>query len=454
MKNYMFVFSVLLSCLFTGVVSTPGNAQTITEGMQKQLPAIIDTLNEKNLKNVGVLKFRVRKAANQEISDSVGPMNALLADRLEMGLVLANPFDETKQLKIIEGASDQASRIPGANHLDEEGRRKLFGADYTLAWGDELVKADAFITGGVAISPDNVSARVVLLCIEKNGGEAQQIGEIFTAQLDAQSLSESGESFSVRGIFDGGNTKTTSFKESQKQKQELVRKEVTKVKSQQTVFPLNDPSSPMTLQIKYDNQIVPIEMRDGQAFVREPAQGQEVEIVLIRNASAKGRLGAVLKVNGENTLYRSTVRDLDSPKWIFSPEHHQTVVRGYQIDASRREKFIILSDRESKERAIDYGRHVGQIQLTVFQEFTGPEPEQLILDDNKEDLVAMFRGIHPKTQPKNLGALKSQIRLASNKSSQTRGLIVGGASEENNIKTVKFKPDPTPVMSVTVTYYK
>lgn len=446
----------IAAILLVGAISFNASnlsAQTITEGMQKQLPQVIEFLNSKKLKNVGVLKFLVRKHGQKDVSDSVGPLNSLLADRLELGLILANPFEESQQLNIIEGASDQVAKLEGANHRDDEGRRKLFAHQYTLAWGETSVVPDAFITGGVAINSDNVSAKVVLLYVTKDGETAQQIGEQFTAQLDAQSLSEVGESFNLRGIFDHGET-TTSFENAQKQKQEFIREEIVKVRTEQSSFPLNDPAAPMRLDIRYDGQSVPIELRNGNAFVQEPKQGQNVELVLIRNPSAKGRLGAVLKVNGENTLYRSTVRDLDAPKWIIGSESQQTVIKGYQIDNERREKFLILSDAESKSRAMDYGRYVGQIQLTVFPELENAAPARQTIDEAQEDLVAMFRGIHPKIQPKNLGALKHQIRQTGQSGRKTRGLIVGGSSETSKVQRVRFQPDPTPLMSVTITYYK
>ena len=454
--HFGLVCSVITAALFGTTVSS---AQTITEGMQQQIPSMIQFLNDQQLKNVGVLKFRVRKAGSKEVSDRVGPINSLLADRLELGLILANPFEESQQLNIIEGASDQVAKISDANHLDELGRKRLFEQEYQLAWGDETVRADAFLTGGVVLNPDNVTAKVVLLCVRRNGQEAEQIGKVFTAQLDAQSLTESGASFVLRGAFDNQTPAKPSpgsdaFEQAQQQKQQVVLKEVVRVKSQQAEFPLNDSSAPMRLEIRYDGQVMPLEMRDGEAFVREPREGQNVELVLIRNPAAVGRLGAVLKVNGENTLYRSTIRDLDAPKWIFSPRHQRTVVRGYQLDKNRIDKFKILSDEESQVRAIDYGRHVGQIQLTVFQELTGPDPQEFVLDEDEEDLVAMFRGVHPPQQPQNLSALKHQIRLAGKTNPQTRGIIVGGENDQNKINIVKFKPDPTPAMSATVTYYK
>ena len=429
------------------------DSQTITEGMQAAVPGIIKYLNDNELKTVGVLKFRVQKPG-QKTSDSVGPMNSLLADRLELGLVLGNPFDGDQQLKIIEGASSHVAKLNGADHLTDEGRTELFGTQYPIAWGDEQASPDAFLTGVVAIHEDNLNATVGILCFKKDGDGLERIGEAFTAGLDAASFSESGQSFMLRGAFDHGKVNTT-FKEVQTKKQQAIKTSVKTIKTGQSAWPLNDPTAPMNLQVLYDGVVMPVELRDGSAFVKEPRQGQRVELALIRNGIVDGRMGAVLKVNGENTLYRSTVRDLDAPKWILSKKHQRTIVRGYQIQGKNElEKFKVLSDSESKSRKMNYGRNVGQIQLTVFREMTGPAPSDFILDEDEEDLIAMMRGVHPKEQPKNLGALKHQIRLAGKFGPQTRGLIVEGDKDKNKVKVVKFKPDPTPLMSVTITYYK
>ena len=228
------------------------------------------------------------------------------------------------------------------------------------------------------------------------------------------------------------------------------------MKKQQDTFPLMDAAAPVKLEIFYDGRKVPVTMKNGQAFVAEPEEGQKVEMALIRNSSAKGRLGIVLKVNGENTLYRQVKRDLDCNKWILSPDHTRTVVKGYQMeDDNTAEQFQVLSEAESARRAMDYGRHTGQIQMTVFQELQQAKPQPTILNEDEQDLVAMLRGVQPKQQPANLGALKSQIRLAGKKQPETRGgLIVQGAQTNNKVKTVKFQADPTPIMSVTITYYR
>ena len=429
----------------------PLRAETITEGMQERIPQIIAYLNERNLKNVGVLKFRARKAG-QKLSDSVGPINSLVADRLELGLILGNPFDEDQQLKIIEDASAQADQIDGANHLDETGRAKLFGSEFSLAWGNDRVQPDAFLTGVILLHENNLTARIGILCFDSSGGELERIGDTFEVELNARLLTEVGESYALRGLFDHGSTKGPK-PTSRTQREKQAREQVIQIKQQRQPFPLLDSSAPIRLNIRYNGQPVAIEVRNGEAFVQEPTEGQSVEFELIRNPSASGTLGVSLRVNGENTLYRSPVSDFHGPKWILSPQHQRTLVRGYQLGDNRIEEFRVLSDQASGQVAVNYGRHVGQIQLTVFQQASEPQTPTFV-DEEEEDLVAMLRGVRPSRKPKNLGALKAQLRTAGREGPQTRGLVVGGAQGENKIRKVAFRADPVPVMSATLTYYR
>lgn len=452
--------TILLLTVSLVLLAAPGTAkaETIAREMRKQIPQIVSYLNERKLKNVGVLKFRVKKPGDST-SDSVGPLNSLLADRLEVALILGNPFDKSQQLNIIKEASSQVAEIEGANHLNAEGRTKFFGPEFVAAWGDSKLVADAFLTGVVQVADDNRTATIGILCFDKNGGDLNRACDVFTATLDATSLQELGESFVLRGAFDGGATRLTAAQKQEQQqvKQEEVLKQAAAVKKQLTSFPLKDDAAPVRLEITYDGKPVTIETRDGKAFVAEPAEGQKVEMAIVRTSAAKGQLGVVLKVNGENTLYRQTTSDLICSKWILSDEHTRTVIRGYQReDEKTADQFTVLSKAESSKRAIDYGRNVGQIQLTVFKEedlLAADDLPPAIPDEDEEDLVAMLRGTQPEETPRNLSALKSQLRLAGKDQTKTRGLIVQGAQTENKVRTVKFTPDPTPVMSVTIQYY-
>lgn len=437
------------------LITSDAKADTLGRQLQKHAPVVIKYLNDNNIKTVGVLKFRIQKPG-EKLSDSVGPINSLLADRLEVGLILANPFDPERQLNIIRDASKQVSKIGGANHLNAAGRAAMFAPSYKLAWGEQSVQADAFLTGLVQVD-ENQRAKIGILCF-KRGGKLERVCDVFEADLDAPTLGEMGESFALRGIFDDGKTQPagapSDLPDGLSEQDTLVRTEVQKVNRQQSTFPLLDPSSPVQLQVTYDGRAVEIEVRGGKAFIPEPREGQEVKMTLIRNANVKGRIAIVLKVNGENTLYRQTIRDLDCSKWILSPEQTKVVVAGYQMaDQKTIETFRVMSQSESAEKAIDYGRSVGQIQVTVFGETTqqrNSTPEKV--DDADEDLIAMMRGIQPGNAPGNLNALKNQIRRGKSRV-RKKGLIGQGKQKTNQVRTVDFKPNPTPIMAATVTYF-
>lgn len=450
---------------------SPGVAtaeDTIARALQKKIPAIIAYLNEQNCKTVGVLKFRIKKGS-EKLSDRVGPLNSLIADRLEVGLILANPFDEQRQLNIIKDASAQVGQRGDVSHLTEQGRSAFFQSSYKIAWGEQTVSADAFLTGIVQVHPDNRTVSIGVLAFRRGVNGLEKACDVMEARLDAATLGELGESFVLRGAFDGGTTdretssqtvpKTQQEKTAQRErKEERAVEKAIQVKTRQTTFPLNDSSAPVKLEVLYDGQSVPIEVRDGKAFVKEPQQGQKVEFAIVRATTASDRIGVVLKVNGENTLYRQTVSDLECAKWILSPEHVRTVIRGYQIDGTNQmESFAVLSQTESAQRAMDYGRSVGQIQVTVFQQEDlklANDLPPVIPDEDEEDLAAMLRGIQPRKSPGNLSALKHQLRTAGRDGQETRGLIVQDKVEDNEIEIVTFTPDPTPVMTATITYYQ
>lgn len=451
LAKYKIILSLVIVIVLNLTATNSATADSIARQLQRHVPKIVDYLNANNLRTVGVLKFRVKKPG-QKISDSVGPLTSLLADRLEIGLILGNPFDKARQLNIIEDASSQAASIPGAEHVTVAGQSTFFGPKFEMSIAGEKKEADAFLTGVVQVHDDNRHVTVGILCFDRNGGGLVKACGVFEADLDASSLSEMGESFTLRGIFDGGTTQQT-FKEDQKQKQQQVLSAAAKVKTQLTSFPLSDPSSPVTLEIRYDGRLKNVEMRDGQAFVAEPGEGQKVELFLVRNPSAKGRVAVVLKVNGENTLSRQTFSDIECSKWVLSPEYTRTAVKGFQVDGNQTEKFTVLSRAEGARQAVNYGRNYGQIQMTVFKELTGPKP-LATFDEDEEDLVAMLRGVRPSEPSRDLSALKGKIRAASKVQPQHRGPMVAGERAENKTRKVKFEADPTPVMAVTITYYK
>lgn len=471
----------LIACVLHGLLITTGclcgpsaKADSLSRQLQKHVPQVLEYLEDHNIRTVGVLKFRVQKPG-QKTSDRVGILNSLLADRLEVGLILANPFDASRQLNIIKDASQQAEKISGASHLNAAGRATFFGQPFQLAWGSQRLPADAFLTGVVQVHEDRRTATVGILCFRRQGGGLEQACDVFQTDLDVSTLTEMGESYVLRGAFDGGQTtakpdaassatartvaaspaaaKTHTADIAQAAIDATVR-----VKQADTVFPLSDPAAPVRLEILYDGRKVPVQLRSGRAFVTQPRAGQRVEFAIVRTEQASGRLGVVLRVNGENTLYRQTTRDLDCSKWILTDDHRRTVIKGYQMPgANTAEQFTVLSEADSAARAMHYGRSVGQIQITVFREedfLNASDLPPAPADEQEEDLVAIARATQPVKTPDNLSALKAQVRTAGTQGTVTRGLIVQGKASTHAIRPVKFVPDPTPVMSATVTYYR
>jgi hypothetical protein len=438
----MNVFRPILVALLLAIsAGTPPTARAADKpgNLQHELLAhagkIIEQLKAKGFANVGVLKFRVQKGTSRA-SDTVGTLNLNLAERLEMALILAQRNRDGTALLVLRNASAVAARIPAASHLTAAGREKLLQARYPAAWGQQQLTPDVLLTGLVKISPDLRHITIIVLAFSKADNELRPVAQ-FTAVTDPSLLMESGESFLVRGAFDSGDEEKVREQIADKAKQ---------VKTAQAKYPLQDAATPVTLDVYYDTYKVPVEIQGGKAWLPEPREGQKVVFVIKRGRSTE-RLGVVLKVNGENTLFKERLPDAQCRKWILDPGAYSVTVRGFQVDGANANEFRVLSRAESKETEVYYGADVGTISLAVFREKKDrPAPS---LKDEAEDEQALLRGVFPKGHALNLAALQHQLR-----DSGSRGLLAEGNLVAVGVQRVSFVTDPTPIMSVTITYYR
>jgi hypothetical protein len=430
--------AVLLALLLPCLAVPPARGDDLDHALCKQAPAVIRFLREHGYRNAGVLKFQVRKGDGRP-TDSAGLLNLNLARRLEVALILANPVEEKDPLGILRDASSVAAGISGANHLTEAGRQKLFAARYPLAWGNSSVEPDVFVTGVVTLQADRKRLEVQLRAVSKADPPTRDILK-FTAASDARSLAESGESFLLRGGADDGQVV-------------LVPEKAARVKAGQDEHPLQDESAPIQLEIRYNDRPIRVAVRDGQAEVPEPRAGQKVSFVLKRGpkANPKKTYGVVVKVNGENVLFRQRQPDIDCKKWIFEPGDGPTTIRGFQSTTKEARPFVVSAREESKANEFDYGADVGTITLTVFPEQQGRDGPALDLSEEGEDLPAIARGLLPPEPPKNLAALKAQLRSGT----ILKGLLEEGKEKvASGITLVKFQPELTPVLTATIRYYR
>jgi hypothetical protein len=454
--TFPFSLSLVLSCgalLLAGSL-TAGKLRAdelavLEQAMLDKAPEILKFVHDQGYQNIGILKFRIREGSDQP-TDRAGLLNRNLAERLELALIIKNkPLDP---VGIVHNASEVAAKLPGANHLTVDGRQKLFAGQYPLAWGNTNVVPDAFLVGVVQVDPDFQTATVGISAFDQKNPKLRDVAK-FSGRLTTNEVVELGGSFTTRGIFDGGQLALAPA-EREKAAINEAGKQAALIKTKANRHPLDDPASPVVLTILYDGQPVAIEFRDGGAYAPEPSEGQKVSLRIgRRDAGDNTRYAVVLRVNGENTLYRQRKKDLDCNKWILEPGEQPLTIEGFQINKTELQQFKVLSKVASKAKEIDYGADVGTISMTVFRPRdtqTPPPPAPDLLSEKAEDFAILSRGIFPPEPPTNLASLKQQLALAS----RTRGLISEGQTVAGATRTVKFEADPVPVMVATVTYYK
>jgi hypothetical protein len=430
----------LATLLCLGVAGQAQSPPSLERALVRAAPSLIQMCKKSGYQNIGVLKFVTFKDGRENrFSDNAGTINLTLARQLELAMILAN--DASNPIGIVENANAVAAGIAGANHLKKDGRQKLFDAKYPLAWGNANVQVDAFFTGTVAISSDLQTLEITLMSFDRAKNELNPCGDSFKAANTAARLAEMGESFSTRGAFDGGKVEQRPKAEQQ------ILAEAAKLKDPGAPNPFVDPGLPIRLEIRYDDQVITPKFEDGKLVVREPMEGQKVKFILKRNIQA-GNFGIVLKVNGENTLFKQRLPDLHCRKWLSFPGDGPIVVEGYQIDAKRAEEFRVLSIAESKEREMNYGADVGTITMTVFAARKAKEKGRDLTDETQYT-EAVEKAKLPDQKSANYAALQQKLLSDAN-----RGLIGEGQKIGSETVVVKFDPDPTPVTCLTIVYRK
>ena len=463
-------------------------ADELEKQYQKTAAEILTKLRTAQINTTGVLKFAVR-IGDGPFPPTVGNLNMRLAEKLELALVMANPARETAsatQIGIVRAASDVANTITGANHLTEDGRRLLFSKSYPLAWKHQNrseVIPDSLIVGVAQVHADLSRMDIEIVLVSKRDLKLEPLASL-TVPTDLDDLIDSGESFTTRGLFDGGSVETKTESDT-KDESKTKDESNTKDESETTTEPTNDeklkevvkeqalavrketlgksepqkstnhplaPSSdaPIKFEIWYGDKLQSYEFRDGAAFVKEPAEGQQVILTVRRKSAEKKRYGVLIRVNGESTLYRERTPDLKAGLWILEPDAKEFGIYGFQIDNGTRQEFRVLSDEDSVKRTIDYGRDVGMISVVVFEEETNPQP---IPSDDELDLAVQSQTVLPDKTAESRGQLGQSLFAQLVTQDTTRGLIVEGQKTDAAINTVTFKRAATPVMATSIRYY-
>jgi mono/diheme cytochrome c family protein len=416
-------------------VTTTAPTANFEEELLKQAAITLDFLRQKGCKTVGVLKFRVQRLGEAEATDNAGPLNLTLATRLELAMALAN--DDKNPIAVIRDASRVADVVPNGNHLYRAGREKLFGRKYPLAWGkdDPQLVPDAFVTGVVRFSPDLARMGITLLAFDKEVDKVYKQEEFYVA-CDPDLLVEAGESYLLRDVL--------------KDKQPLAPAKAVKaafaLHKEEVVSPLLDQKAPVRLEVRYDGKPVQVKFENGKFLLPEAKEGQKVSFVVQRLAAADDRLAVVLKVNGQSTLFRETLPDVQCRKWVLEPGVASLTIDRIQTDIKDdKGDLVVQAVPRSKPDQFRYTPDVGTVSVVVFREAKGTP----VAREGAEDQAAIGRAAYPKEQANDLASLKELLRKEGAQENAAHSLAAP-EKEGGEIKEVEFKADPTPVMALTM----
>jgi hypothetical protein len=412
--------------------------------------------HQKTPVNVGVLKFMVQKGKAAP-SDNVGPLNLTAAQRLESAMIFALKTDDNFGILHRASAAIVEGKNKGANHLTPDGRKKLFdNRNFSLAWGMGVescnLSADVFVTGLIKLSPDLCWLDVTILAFDSKNFKDEPVAvDTFKAATDMRTLIETGESYLL-----GKDIKLTPKKQpSDTHIVMAVHESAAKVRKKTEVNPSLQKDAPVELKVYYGDRLMHIKATpDNRAEVPEPSAATKVYFKL-HNRSQDG-YGAVLLVNGENTLYRETNAPEQCHKWILGPGDEVTI-RGFQKDNMTAEEFKVLPVEESKEREIQYGQSSGTFTLVLFRENKEDKDEDYAMTKAERQVAALGQSLLDEKRPESLEALQEAMMTreqASRISNSEKGLIVSGDARGHEVKRVPFRFYPDPVMATTIYYYK
>ena len=432
---------------FAIAVAAPraARADHIDDALIKAAPEMVKELERKGFKNVGVLKFLVKKGKSAT-DGTAGPLNMNMADRVENALIYG--MDDAKPLGVIQDATHVASKAdPKFGIKSAEVRKALFSHKYPLRWGMEKVSADAFLTGTVDLSTDMKKTTVEIGYFDKTG--VIHALKSFELKTDRSILADSGQSFAIAKRSLKGKRSLDEL-DDQAAKSAATADNATSVNKQLA----NDGDSAAdqvrdSLQRRAARHHSGCQQRTGEMRVASPQTGQTVSFVLTNSSQSK--IGVVVKVNSVSTIENETGEDQGCMKWILEPGK-QYMLRGFYV-GSKIDLFKVLDDDQTAARITAGGNRLGYIDVTVFSESQGG-------DEMKAGRTLRSLNSHSKkaTRPTTASEVQAAVKKAASgpmhSSRKSRNLIDGGGGSEDKVLESDALKNPTQIYQMQISYYK
>lgn len=474
----------IVATLLAGLAAS-ARGDSLDGALRDEAPRVMDYLKGHGYHAVGVLKFSVKKGAQAE-SLHAGPLNAMMATRLEHALIQL--VDPARPIEILHDPSRvAAAQAKGASTRAEAGRRKLFGHEYPVAWGGQSRKPDAFLTGEVIVDRDMKKCTLVVQAFDAaRPDELAEVARVKGVPTDRSLLASIGQSFAVPRRLGHANARAldeaAAADASDRDKGGDPPIDIATKGGAST----QDGDDPVKLEIDYDGSPVvlepdsgsPGEVRVKASKAADPKEGQKVKFVLTN--TSRDTVGVVLAVNGKNTLF---LEDLATrppgscTKWILAPGEVYTVAGFYAGEDGKEVRgFKVLSDEESARSDLA-PEQKGVYSMYVFRQVANDSATAQNISADGADLA---RSPKPHSGPRSLAELQAAIHAASHtkavggrlvaehptrsagsparharQQKGGRGLVVEDSETSSGgaLHRLESTFDPQPAMAVSIRYY-
>ncbi len=412
-----------LALAAVALLVAPAPAANLDKGLIDNVPEILAALKKAGVKTVGVLPFQV-KLGTRPASFTSSPLSATLPTRLENALVLRHGGGKEPIRVVRDSAAGDAWAKKSSAF------RRLFLDEKEPAWGDDKVKADAFLSGIITNAGDrkktSVEIRLVTADSLKAGKLAMTKLHSFEVNTDRSLLRDLG--YNVTVVASRAIRKDTKPDDLDNDAIEMVQKEDEGKKKEpgpkEEGSHAPDNIAGMRLEIEYDGVKQEIKAvtsgvegaQQVQYQVAAPKPGQKVAVYLTRISEGAEKLGVVLRVNGLSTFAEETDEAVACKKWIYAPDKKGTR-EGYTgfyyrkaegSDELTEKPFKVLDDDASAARIAEMGPRGGWIDLDVF---TSREKDDPPTDELTFSTRSLSKGKKPKTLPDARKALADANRL-------------------------------------------
>lgn len=448
--TYLLTIAILaLSATRPAIAAEP--SKTMAQQFIEHEGQVFDFVKKNKLKNVGTLSFLV-KLPNKEFSRNVGTMNKFVSRELEFLLIRGAAFhadaaNGSPAFNVLtDAAEDVARQIQGVSSETPRGRAKLFEGKYQVlgtAGPPEGVTPDGFLTGEVVFDDDRLAMTVKVLGFTRDDSSLKEI-VTFRAKTTSAEVGPAGGSSLLK--IEPDLTVAQADRKAL-QASTLVLQDAGRALEQFK-------GSPVALSVYYDDVEQQVEVKEGRLIVATPKEKtKQVKFVLTLRPQEKDRYACVLKLNGENTIYRQKQADLACASWILSPGDGKVEILGMQEDEHQRVDFKVLRPTEEDEARRRYGADLGSLSLSVFAEANRvkgilpvpTEPKDVLADALSLSII-----------PKDAKSLHDAYHSGKNGlgPGQQKGLIAEGDQRTRNDVVVEpFRRFPIPVYQGTITYF-